>query len=578
MKLVGIIHVHYGYALANPGAYLPTSSDIRVDIFACERNMTDRSKNPCPGFDLDPLSHEPTAHECSAEYSDFVCAHCADDGWIKMEGICKFCDGVNWISFIGSNVIAFMIALFLLHKSTTSVISEEELEHVWYKVDLDDDGLLDPAGVKRVMQLLEGDSVSDKNVDTLIDATGTDNKGNVSVTSFVNIYSAKAPTQTMPILLFFVQTTGLVLKDSSYFGLLKVFDLDLASASGSCILPLSTIDTFYYTLTQPITMCILSIVAVPFWNRLRKVQRLQPIWDKLQAPDHIESWHFKKAMLNVYLFCYQPITQACIQMLICRSMSEEGSCAASDAACRSVLVLDWSVLCDDGSDYLRVRAVAISILCLFVLVVPIFLLQICATIVTQRDIDMKLRLKDMNTTFNTMDVDGSGTLDLSEIRQLLSSLKMTQTSIAGFHTQVTNMQKQRAKRASSLDSTSYKTAAERHLASTVEATAGNASKGASSWAKLKKRRSSTQEGQPSRWATLKVWTAERVRLQKTQVAPTVSKEEFQAWYLDKVESVAHSPFDILFGTTKVHAYYWFVWPQVRKTPSWPRSWANFSLF
>ena len=140
-------------------------------------------------------------------------------------------------------------------------------------MDLAEGGVLGPPDVKRVMQLLEGELISDEHVDTLIDATGTDKDGKVSVNNFVNIYSAKAPTQTMPILLFFVQTTSLLLKDSMYFGLLKMFDLDLESASKACILPLDTVDTFYYKLTQPIVMWILSIVAVPVWNWLRHVRR-----------------------------------------------------------------------------------------------------------------------------------------------------------------------------------------------------------------------------------------------------------------------------------------------------------------
>ena len=56
-----------------------------------------------------------------------------------------------------------------------------------------------------------------------------------------------------------------------------------------------------------------------------------------------------------------------------------------------------------------------------------------------------------------------------------------------------------------------------------------------------------------------------------------TKEQFNCWYRDRVKGVCTSSIDVLFGTTSPHAWWYFVWPQVRKMRSWPRSWANFSL-
>jgi hypothetical protein len=132
LKLVGNIKVHYGYGLADPDVHFSTSSDTRVDIFACEKNVTDtRAQTPCPGFDWKVLADEVTVLQCGAEYSDFLCAHCANDAdFFKIEGICTFCDGVNYFYEFMRQLLAFVITLFLLHQSTTGVISKEELKHM----------------------------------------------------------------------------------------------------------------------------------------------------------------------------------------------------------------------------------------------------------------------------------------------------------------------------------------------------------------------------------------------------------------------------------------------------------------
>jgi hypothetical protein len=41
-----------------------------------------------------------------------------------------------------------------------------------------------------------------------------------------------------------------------------------------------------------------------------------------------------------------------------------------------------------------------------------------------------------------------------------------------------------------------------------------------------------------------------------------TKEQFNCWYRDRVKSVCTSSIDVLFGTTSVHAWAYFVWPQL----------------
>ena len=484
----------------------------------------------------------------------------------------------------------------------------------WHKIDLDEKNVLPPAGLKAVMQLLEGESVSDQHVQKIfLEAKtyndGVNKQGEISADVFVTIYSSKAPTQELPTLLFFIQTTALVLKDSSYFGLLTVFNLDIAAASGSCLLPFSTIDTFYYKLSQPMTMCALSIVAVPVWNHLRHVQRLQPIWNKLQSPERVNWQAFQRQLLQLYLFCYQPITQACIQMLICRSMSEEGECMESDAACRSVLVMDYSVECsDDNEDYTRGRMTALSVLGVFVVIVPIFLLRMASTVSAHRHIDMTMRVKDMNNMFDKMDVDGSGTLDVTEIKELLHQMRMPVISIHKFQAQVKKIQARQARQAKETADKLSRTDADgvtspqpppgedrdeadgpqrlkmdnfrpASAPSTPESKPDSTPDqprqkvvaaalvppktplypppmlGEPELASLEAEIAELLQPQPAAaaaaaaadkaWATAKIVTRSLTFHGQEDV---VTKEEFNIWFIDKVKTVAQNPYDILFGT------------------------------
>ena len=53
------------------------------------------------------------------------------------------------------------------------------------------------------------------------------------------------PRQAVPTAIFFVQTLGLILEDADFFGALGALNLDLESATGQCVAPLSTAERFY---------------------------------------------------------------------------------------------------------------------------------------------------------------------------------------------------------------------------------------------------------------------------------------------------------------------------------------------
>jgi hypothetical protein len=166
----------------------------------------------------------------------------------------------------------------------------------------------------------------------------------VQVEDFVREQSKNAPTQAVPTAIFYLQTLGLILQDAEFFGLLGALNLDLESATGQCVAPLTTAGRFYAKATlTPLVLVVATVVFAPrAWNLCRRMLP-QCVWDKAQAPAKATAVHIKRTLISVYLFCYSPLTQSAIELLICVP-------TCSDAACPEVLSIDFGVTCD-GAEY-----------------------------------------------------------------------------------------------------------------------------------------------------------------------------------------------------------------------------------
>jgi hypothetical protein len=64
-----------------------------------------------------------------------------------------------------------------------------------------------------------------------------------------------------------MQTLGLILKDADFFGVLGALNLDLESATGQCVAPLTTTQRFYAKASLTPAMLVLGTVffAKPLW-------------------------------------------------------------------------------------------------------------------------------------------------------------------------------------------------------------------------------------------------------------------------------------------------------------------------
>ena len=79
--------------------------------------------------------------------------------------------------------------------------------------------------------------------------------------------------------------------------------------------------------------------------------------------------------MNVYLFCYAPLTQAAVEMLVCVPTCSE---------CVKVLSIDYGISCSSG-EYYAGAAVALGTLACFTVAVPLLLVLVAKKAVVARD-------------------------------------------------------------------------------------------------------------------------------------------------------------------------------------------------
>jgi Ca2+-binding EF-hand superfamily protein len=410
------------------------------------------------------------------------------------------------------------MTLFLLHKSARPVVSATEIKAIWYQVDSARSGLLDLEGVRAVMLLL-GASVSAAKVETLTEEFGVDAHGRVAAQDFVRVQAKSAPSQAIPTAIFFVQTLALILKQADYFGVLDALNLDVEEAVGKCISPLTTTERFYAKVTLLPVVLVLGtvVVSVPLWSLLRR--RLpQRVWDggswwKPLGPATVTRTHIKRCVLNIYLFCYSPITGSAIELLVAVKTCKVGE------DCGRVLDVDFGISATSDEYWEGAAAASVTIV-VFTVLVPIFLVFKARAAIKRRDMSFALRIEHVEAWFDQADADSSGVLDEDEVRQVLGKMfgsatdRATQTAMREFEAL-------------------GKTTPPRGNWGTVR----RAVHTVRSWRLALSGAEASAVGVPRK--------------------ATVSKATFRRWFEMRCTEVVETPYDVLYGTTRPGAYYWF---------------------
>ena len=224
--------------------------------------------------------------------------------------------------------------------------------------------------------------------------------------------------KALPIALFFIQTIALIFKGKGDFSILQMLNLDVTRVARKCMMPMAVFSFDFSSASgmflfkaffTPLQLVVFSgTIAVPVWNCLPKKLK-----QKMQAANQVTWRMWRRCLLNIYLFSYAPVTQACLEMLICHHKSESCSPEAdiTDPACASYLASDYSIDCE-SVEFHTAKSISLVILVGVVFVIPGALLYFSKRVVATRTADMELRLTDMSDWFDELDADGKVHINL----------------------------------------------------------------------------------------------------------------------------------------------------------------------
>jgi hypothetical protein len=229
------------------------------------------------------------------------------------------------------------------------------------------------------------------------------------------------------------------------------------------------------------------------------------------GPATVTPTHIKRCLLSIYLFCYAPITGSAIELLVSIKTCTVGE------DCGRVLDIDFGISAT-SNEYWEGTLAATATIVVFTVLVPIFLAVKARAAIKRRDNSFALRIEDVGAWFDQADTDGSGALDEAEIRQVLERMYGNTTD--------------RAMRTAMRECDTLGRANPR----------GN-------WATIRRGIDAVRSWQ----STVSDGTT---TTRDTQV--TVSKAKFQRWFEKKCSEAADTPYDVLYGTTRPGAYYWFI--------------------
>ena len=125
-----------------------------------------------------------------------MCATCVD-GFSKVAGRCFECPGFDWKTLAIIVLVNFLSALFLLHKSTSATISKPELEKIWHKVDLYHANELGPNGVQKVLTLMGASLPENKLIETLKKEYNAHVRAETAIASTSHTAQEELPVQNL---------------------------------------------------------------------------------------------------------------------------------------------------------------------------------------------------------------------------------------------------------------------------------------------------------------------------------------------------------------------------------------------
>eukprot|EP01050_Picozoa_sp_SAG11_P005377 SAG11_NODE_375_length_10004_cov_18.136699_5_plen_594_part_00 len=279
-------------------------------------------------------------------------------------------------------------------------------------------------------------------------------KTTVHKSDFVRVQMSKAETAVVEIMIFFLQTVGLLLSEQSRLADLAA--LDSQTSLPECLSTVSSPIQFgLKTVWKPATMvcptgldhtrsrphftllyweskskCVIFVswitqafgclvFAPKLWMCLRGLKCLNPLWKISQAPPKLHKVHMHRSLVNVYLLLYAPVTREALSMLVCKNMCAEND---PDPRCADVNIGDTSIRCWEGEHLLGVLFGLISVT-VYCLVIPVLLVRVAGSARDRREKMLALDVNAAEIVFSELDENKDNVLDLREFTRLLKVLR-----------------------------------------------------------------------------------------------------------------------------------------------------------
>lgn len=189
----------------------------------------------------------------------------------------------------------------------------------------------------------------------------------ISRLEFIDWCTDNQNRATVGTYIFAVQTFGLVVANSADFSILELVNLNIGKAVKSCRSPGCGL------LCEMMTMFI-----VPLCAGIAIYIGMYVLATKLGNRGLPLRWHhLQRGYIQLYLFSFAPITRHCAEMLMCRTLSQDGSTTVR-------LVTDLSRVCWEGT-HLTAALIAVSVLLVYMVVLPAYLLRRTSTYMRERD-------------------------------------------------------------------------------------------------------------------------------------------------------------------------------------------------
>ena len=320
---------------------------------------------------------------CKTHHEGFLCADCEEE-YKFVEGQCVECKKVDYKWMIVEVLTAAAIGFLILSKTWRSVCKPDDAPDVFRAMDVHEDGFLDTTEVRALLIRMGNPIAASKMFDqTLADMKGKSlyhgvkfskqrtwlpqklggipppekevveqlRLSSISLQEFLDWCEANQNRAIVSTFTFGVQTFGLIAAESSDFTMAELLNLDVSKAAKTCrmpncglfcgmmgmgVMPLVGVLTIYvgiWFMSSHVAMEWEETTIEPEeggaldtttkeQNEPKESGALTRTTSKRVSKQGLPmGWHhLQQGCLQLFLFCFAPVTRQCASLLMCRTV------------------------------------------------------------------------------------------------------------------------------------------------------------------------------------------------------------------------------------------------------------------